>query len=353
MELWTLTHSSPRGMQSRAERAEKAGWAGLCVVDSQCLAGDSYVALTLAAGATSRLRLGTGVTNSITRHPAVTAAAAASLQEVSGGRVEIGIGRGDSALAHLGRAPARLRQFERYVAILQRYLRGEAVPFAELDFSERDAPPVAELGLADTPEASRLLWLPREQPKVVVDVAATGPKVIGIGARLADRVLLSLGAAPERLRWGIEVARAAAPDAAPRYGAYVNLACHRDIATARALVRGSLTAFARFAVMHGEVAGPVDAEQRRVLESLHDGYDMKQHTRADSSQADLLPADFVDRYAIVGTPERCVERLTELETLGIGKVVVAGPTAGADRLAARESIALLEREVLPVVSQSA
>ncbi len=39
MELWTLTHSSPDGMQKRAERAERAGWVGLCVVDSQCLAG--------------------------------------------------------------------------------------------------------------------------------------------------------------------------------------------------------------------------------------------------------------------------------------------------------------------------
>ena len=39
----------------------------------------------------------------------------------------LGIGRGDSALAHLGRAPARLAWFERYLANLQAYLRGDAI----------------------------------------------------------------------------------------------------------------------------------------------------------------------------------------------------------------------------------
>jgi 5,10-methylenetetrahydromethanopterin reductase len=85
----------------------------MLVVDSQNLSADSYVALTLAATGTERIGLGTGVTNSVTRHPAVTASAAMAVQEVANGRMALGIGRGDSALAHLGRAPARLKGFER------------------------------------------------------------------------------------------------------------------------------------------------------------------------------------------------------------------------------------------------
>lgn len=346
MQLWTLTHSSPDGMSQRAERAEQAGWAGLCVVDSQCLAGDSYVALTLAATATSRLRLGTGVTNSITRHPAITASAAAALQRVSKGRMELAIGRGDSALAHLGRAPAGVAQFERYVVALQRYLRGDPIPFDELEFSERDAPPVSELKLADTPKTSRLLWL-GSGDKVPVEVAATGPKVIGIGARHCERVLLSVGACADRLQWGIETAKQAAGAEPPRIGAYVNLVCHPELDTARALVRGGLTTFARFNVMHGKIAGPVDEGQRSVLDALNERYDMKQHTRADSAQAELMDADFVDRFAIVGPPERCIERLRSLEALGLDKLILVGPTAGADREAAAAALALLDREVLP------
>ncbi len=73
MEYWTLTVASPRGSAEFAQRAEAAGWDGMMVVDSQNLSGDSYVALTMAATTTNSLGLGTGVTNNVTRHPAVTA----------------------------------------------------------------------------------------------------------------------------------------------------------------------------------------------------------------------------------------------------------------------------------------
>ena len=113
MELWTLTHSNPQHAYDVAKRAEAQGWHGMLVVDSQNLAADSYVALTLAATGTDRIGLGTGVTNSVTRHPAVTASAAMAVQTVSGGRMVLGIGRGDSALAHLGRSPARFPSSQR------------------------------------------------------------------------------------------------------------------------------------------------------------------------------------------------------------------------------------------------
>ena len=351
-ELWTLTVSSPRTIAGAAERSEREGWHGLAVVDSQNLSGDSYVALAIAAQATSRLGLATGVTNPVTRHPAVTASAIASVQALSRGRAVLGIGRGDSSLAHLGRAPARVATLERYLEALQAYLSGRPVPFDALDFHERMAPPIATLGLADSPDSSRVGWIRPDAPKVPVEVAATGPRVIGVAARHAERVVFALGAEPERIAWGQRVAREARekagldPDGV-RFGAYVNLVAHPDRDTARALVRGGLTTFARFNVMHGSVAGPVAAEQREVLERLHSGYDMRQHTRADSPQADLLPPGFIDRYAIIGPPAHCIERLQELAALGIGRFVVIGPTAGADRDQARRAQELLAAEVLP------
>jgi 5,10-methylenetetrahydromethanopterin reductase len=172
--LWTLTVSSPERAARFAASAEAAGWAGMAVVDSQHLSGDSYVALALAASATDRLGLATGVTNPVTRHPAVTASAIASIGRISGGRAALGIGRGDSALAHLGRAPVGVAVLERYLIALQAYLRGDSLEFADLDFHERIAPPVEDLELADTPSRSRLHWLDREGPKVPVEVAATG-----------------------------------------------------------------------------------------------------------------------------------------------------------------------------------
>lgn len=351
MQMWTLTHAGPKHAARAAAHAEQAGWDGLCVVDSQNLSGDSYVALAAAALATTRLGLGTGVTNSVTRHPAVTAGAMASVHYLSEGRASLGIGRGDSALAHLGRAPASVASFERYLIALQRYLRREAIPFDELDFHERLAPPLDELGLAEAPDASRLNWLTDALPKVPVEVAATGPKVIRLAALHGDLVMLTLGADVDRLRWGIETARSARREAGldpdgVAFGAYVNPVCHPDRDTARALVRGGLTTFARFSVMHGSVSGPTSGDQAAVLGRLHDHYDMRSHTRSDSRQAALMTPEFIDRYAIVGDPGECRTRLGELAALGLSKLVVSGPSAGADRDAAREAISLLEAEVI-------
>lgn len=354
MNLWTLTHSHPDHALKTAQRAEAAGWAGMCVVDSQNLAPDSYVALTLAATGTSTLGLGTGVTNSVTRHPAVTASAAMAVQKVSGGRMALGIGRGDSALAHVGRSPAGLAGFSRYVEVLQDYLRGRPVAFERIPMDDTQARPVADLELADHPAYSRIRWADPDMPKVPLEIAATGPRVIALAGRVADRVLFTLGAVPERLRWGIDLARRARAEAgldadSLAIGSYVNLVCHRDRAVARELVRGGLTTFARFSVMHGEVAGPVDESSRRVLDKLHDGYDMRAHTRADSVQATLMEDAFVDAFAIAGPPDYCLERLAELKAMGIDKVIVSGPTAGTDRDAARQAMALLDEAVVPYV----
>ena len=133
--LWTLGVASPRGVQRVAAHAEEVGWDGLYVVDSQNLSGDCYVALAMAAVATSKLGLGTGVTNSITRTAAATAAGIASVQRISNGRAVLGIGRGDSALAHLGRAPARVAQFGQYVEVLQAFLAGREVAFDAIDIA--------------------------------------------------------------------------------------------------------------------------------------------------------------------------------------------------------------------------
>jgi len=351
VQLWMTTVASARGAARTAQETEAAGWDGMLVVDSQNLSGDPYVALALAASATRRIGLGTGVTNSVTRHAAATATAITSVNRVSNGRAVLGIGRGDSALAHLGRAPARLGQFERYLRQLQTYLRGEAVSFDDIDIPHDVAPPMSGLHLHDAPPASRIAWI-ADGAKVPVEVAASGPKVIAIAALHAERVMFALGADQERLSWGIGLARKIRKDAGLdpdgiAFGAYVNLGCHGDIGAARSLVRGGLTTFARFSVMHGKTNVPTSSGDREVLEALHSNYDMKAHTRGDSRQATTLTDDFVDRFAIVGSPDRCIERLRSLARLGLDKVAISGATRGASVEDAAVGRDLLVRHVLP------
>ncbi|MFO1158819.1 MAG: LLM class flavin-dependent oxidoreductase [Reyranellaceae bacterium] len=351
MQLWMTTVASARGAARAGQEAEAAGWDGMFVVDSQNLSGDPYVALALAATTTRRLGLGTGVTNSVTRHAAATATAITSVNRVSNGRAVLGIGRGDSALAHLGRAPARLAQFERYLRQLQTYLKGDSVSFDDIDIPHDVAPPMSELHLHDAPPASRIAWI-ADGAKVPVEVAASGPKVIAMSALHADRVMFTLGADVGRLTWGIELVKKTRKDAgldpdAIAFGAYVNLGCHTDLAVARSLVRGGLTTFARFSVMHGRTDVPMSADDRQVLEALHSNYDMKAHTRGDSRQAATLTDDFVDRMAIVGSPDRCIERLRDLARLGLDKVAISGATRGASVEAAAVGRELLVKQVLP------
>jgi 5,10-methylenetetrahydromethanopterin reductase len=356
MQLWTTQVASARGAARTAQEAEAVGWDGLLVVDSQNLSGDPYVSLALAAVATKRIGLGTGVTNSVTRHAAATATAITSVDRISNGRAVLGIGRGDSALAHLGRAPARLRQFERYLEQLQAYLAGDSVPFGEIDVPHEFAPPMSELHLHDAPPDSRIGWIAegvkKGNAKVPVEVAASGPRVIALSALHAERVMFTLGADVERLQWGIELAKKTRRDAgldpdAIAFGAYINMGCHSDIEKARGLVRGGLTTFARFSVMHGKANGPVSAKDREQLETLVTNYDMKQHTRADSRQAGTLADDFVDRFAVVGSPDRCIERLKSLAALGLDKVAISGGTRGASAEDAAVNRDLVAKHVLP------
>lgn len=350
--FFALTIASPRHVGDFAERAERLGWDGMAVVDSQNLSGDAYVALTVAASRTERLALATAVTNPVTRHPAVTASAIASVNALSNGRATLGIGRGDSSLAHLGRAPASVKVFAAYLDALQTYLRGEPVAFDQLAFHEQLAPDVSSLGLADTAEASRIAWLPDSQPKVEVEVAATGPRVIALAARKVERVMFALGTDPGRIAWGIQTAREARKQAgldpeALRFGTYANVICHPDVAIARELVSGGLTTFARFQVMHGKLSGPVADEQRRVLADLHDRYDMKHHTQSGSPQTQSLTPEFIDSYAIVGPAQHCEARLRALAALGVERVVVIGPSAGSDRSESGRAQRMLVEDVLP------
>ena len=352
-ELWTLGVATPKSAASAAARAEAAGYDGWLVVDSQNLSGDPYVALAAAAQATTTLGLGTGVTNPFTRHPAVTACSIATIQEISGGRAVLGIGRGDSSLAHIGLAPAPPALFERYLAQVQAYLAGRELAL-DAAAGTTEIAPVSTLGLAHTPATSRIAWLPSAEQKVPVDVAATGPTVIAAAARQADRITFAVGADPARLRWACDLATAERRSVAAvplSFGAWVTIAVHDDRAVARRLVSGSLATFTRFASMHGKATGPVTDEQRDVLERVHDAYDMTRHTQAGTAQAAQLTDAFVDTYAVVGPPSYCAERLHELFDLGLQRLVLIAGSSGVEANLVRAANRRLVDEVIPAVKR--
>ena len=105
-------------------QAEAAGFDYGWLFDSHVLWRDPYPLLTLMAGATERMRLGTCVTNPATREPSVTASSLAVLDEVSGGRMDLGIGRGDSARRVLGKPPITMATLEEAIRVIRALVEG-------------------------------------------------------------------------------------------------------------------------------------------------------------------------------------------------------------------------------------
>jgi 5,10-methylenetetrahydromethanopterin reductase len=295
---------------------EDAGLDGLMLFDTQNLSPEVYVSLTAVAKETSTLQLGTGVTNPRTRHAAVTASAMATLNAVSNGRAFLGIGRGDSALAHIGYVPSPVAEFEQYVQHLSAYLRGDEVSFPT-DSN------IDTLQLGDHPKTSRLTWIDHKQ-SVPIGIAATGPKVIEIAATMADRVDLQLGANAERLKWGLQIAREARQRAGlgpVTASAYINMVVDDDSEKAWKLAAGAITSQSRFSAMHGKIIGPTSANTADTLSKIHSAYDMKQHGRHDPG---LITSEFAHQFGIYGPPGYCIDRLNELVELGIDRFILAG-----------------------------
>lgn len=299
------TYAFPQYIEEIARTAEADGWDGLLLQDSQNLSPDIVVALTLAARATQRLRIGTAVTNLVTRNPAVVAGAFASLDLISGGRAMIGVARGDTALKLIGEQPPTMSHFADLVDRLRTYLRGESV-------------------MIDG-RSSRIAWIDAQQPPAVpIHVFASGPKNLALAARLGDRVTMSLGAEPEQIAWGLQQVRAVSDTPV---GALIVAATGLPRTQLREYVRGNASISTHF---RRDAENVLDTADRAVVQAVDHDYELYGHSGRDSRQAQDLPAAFIDRFCVIGDPVECADRLRELIGLGLDHVIIVGGGLDAD-----------------------
>ena len=175
----------PTDIIASARLADEMGFSTLWVLDSHLLFHEVYTLLGALAVSTERIRLGTAVTNPLTRHPTVTASAFSTLAELSGGRATLGISVGDSALKSMNFEVARMATLAETVALCRKLLRGEAVSCGE----------------------GTMAQLPRIAPPVPIYVAATGRKMLELAGRIADGVILMNGVAPELICEAVRIVR--------------------------------------------------------------------------------------------------------------------------------------------------
>jgi 5,10-methylenetetrahydromethanopterin reductase len=354
VDFWCTSNGFPGTSAATAKKAEAEGWDGMLLPDSQNLTGDVYVSLALAAEATSTLKVGTGVTNPITRHPAVTASSIATIQVESRGRAVLGIGRGDSALAHLNLAPAPIGHFVHYLDRVKRYLAGEDVPFETEVDGRGQVSTAARLALSDAPAASQLRWLRYASVDGPVEVAAvaSGPRVLEAVAPIVDRVVLCVGTDPGRIKWAMDIARTAASVSGReagelQFGALVPIVVLPDRRLGEQLMASSLASAVRFSVMYGQVVGPVSPSVERALLNVHANYDMTKHVRR-GTHSDFLTPEIIDAFSVVGAASECSDRIQALAAEGITRFWLCEPgTQGADPDLLESSHRALVDDVLP------
>jgi probable F420-dependent oxidoreductase len=282
-----------------AKQAEEAGFEYGWLFDSHVLWREPYVLLTLMAQATERMRLGTCVTNPATREPSVTASALAVLNEISGGRMDLGIGRGDSARRVLGKPPTTMATLEEAIGVIKGLVEGRTVEYEG-----------AELQLPWTGSWTLPVW-----------VAGYGPMALAMTGRVADGVILQL-ADPDLIRWFVGQVRDAEEAAGrPRGTVKVQAAAPAHVGDPD-VCRERTRWFPALVSNH-----VVDLVNKYPREQLPDsltgyirdrtGYDYLHHAEVGSNNAAFVGDEVTDRFCVIGPVEAHVAKLRELADAGV------------------------------------
>jgi probable F420-dependent oxidoreductase len=281
------------------KRAEASGFTYGWLFDSHVLWREAYVLLTLMGQASERLRLGTCVTNPATREPSVTASALAVLDELTEGRMDLGIGRGDSARRVLGKPPTSMKTLEEAITVIRDLVEGRSVSFEGTDL--------------------QLPWTGRWH--LPVWVAGYGPMAIAMTGRVADGLILQL-ADPDLIRWFASQLREAEVAAGRPSGSVKIQAAAPAHVGPRELGRERTRWFP--ALVSNHVVDLVNKYPREQLpESLtgyvtdRAGYDYHHHAEVGSTNASFVGDDVTDRFCVLGEAAEHVEKLHALVDAGV------------------------------------
>jgi probable F420-dependent oxidoreductase len=314
--------------------AERHGFEYGWTYDSHVLWQETIPLLAVAARETSTIKLGHFVTNPATREPTVLASAYATLQDLSDGRMVMGIGRGDSAVRYIGDRPMRIAEFETACAMVREFMNGREVEWNE--------------------KRLQLKWVRPELPEIPLWVAGYGPRALAVAGRVADGVIVQL-ADPEIIQWTMATARRAAEEAGrdpSQLKCIVGAPSHvsDDIADAREQVRW-FPAMVSNHVM--DLIERYGADGSTVPKALTDFvqarrfYDYDEHSRVGASHGEFVTDEICDRFCVLGNAEQANAKLKELEAVGVDQFNIYLMTDGQE-----ETLRAYGEEIIPAFADS-
>jgi len=313
----------------QVQLAERLGYDTAWITDSHLICRELWVTLAACATATSRIRLGPGVTVPHSRHVSVTASAIATLHDLAPGRVVIGVGTGGSSAQTMGLSLAQVGKaatLERTAVALRRLLQGQTARF--------------ETGIE-----GRLAWL--DAPRAIpIYLAGSGPRMLETAGRLGDGAIVYATVSPDVLKVALErvVAGARAAGRAPGdldVALWAPMSIGRDRQRARDHARGRVASACRHP-LPVRLSDEDEAAMRRVRES----YDAYQHATAAARHRTLVTDRLVDLMALAGTPDDVAAQVGRLRGVAGLARVIAFPQAPGDGFAAREEILTMFAEAV-------
>jgi probable F420-dependent oxidoreductase len=308
--------------------AESHGFDHGWTYDSHILWHDAYPLLTLAAAETKSMMLGHCVTNPGIREPTVTASAYATLQQISNGRMVMGIGRGDSSMRVVGLPPVRVEEFETSLPMIKDLMNGRRVEWRDRE--------------------QQLEWA-TGQPEIPMYVAGYGPRALKVAGRYGDGIIIQL-AEPELIDWIMGLARKAAEEAGRDPDVLKPIVCtpvyvSEDLDKARAQVKWFPAMVGNLLRHHDPDTLPQalwDYIKRR------DRYDYHDHSRVGAKHGEFVDDETADSFTILGPVEAHVEKLRRLEEIGVAQLNIYLMTDAQE-----QTLEIYGRDIIPQFTQVA
>ena len=293
------------------------GW----TYDSHVLWQESFPLLTLAAEATTTMKLGHCVTNPGTREPTVLASGYATLHDISNGRMVMGIGRGDSARRYIGQQPVKVAEFERRLGMIKNFMNGR-----EVNWNDKEL---------------QLKWVRPELPEIPLLVAGYGPKALAVAGRVGDGVIIQLADA-DIITWIMDTARVAAEEAGRDPSELQCIVCapshiSDDIADAREQVRwfpAMVSNHVKDLIERYGVDGSVVPKALTDYVEARKFYDYDEHSRVGAKHGEFVTDEICDRFCVLGTAEQATAKLKELEAIGVDQFNIYLMTQGQEEVLA-------------------
>jgi probable F420-dependent oxidoreductase len=273
---------------------------------------------------TTRMRLGTCVTNPGTREPSVTASVFATLNGISGGRMVVGIGRGDSARRVMGKPPTTLDRLEVAINEIRALAAGEET--------------------RDDDHTVQMKWASGKLP---IYVAAYGPKALRLAGKVGDGVILQF-ADPQLIKWCLGFVREGREEAGRDWSTFHVMSAAPtfitdDIELARAQVRW-FPAMVSNHVVDLVSKYPPDQLPPELTMYVRNrpGYDYQEHGRVGAHHAEFVTDEVVDRFCVIGTADACSRKLQELRDVGVNEFNIYLMTDEKER-----TLEVYGREIVP------